>query len=236
MTMSFFRCTVILGRNRAAGILVPKRGFAIRPIVGLNTNLFALTTARRRLAISSKVRQRRLMSRRYTEGHDGAFTEIHATTTRFETNLRNNMSPNNPNRGFLLLLGVPLMLLMLSDPILLLSVTACGFGFRYFNQIPKSQLQEWDRRYLEQFGEYYALVVLGLPLGAVFMIFPPMGFIFGSILLTIWINRGSGVLNSSNYQPSQSYTDKVQNLDQRVSSFFDNLKKNADQFFGNKKQ
>merc|ERR1719474_472687 len=188
-----------------------------------------------RLKNTSKLQQTRLMSRRYTEGNDGAFAEIHDTTNRFETNLRNNMSPNNPNRGFLLLLGVPLMLLMLSDPILLLSVVTCGFGLRYFNQIPRSQLQEWDRKYLEQFGEYYPLIVIGLPVGLVFMMFPPLGFVFGSILLTIWLNRGGGMLNRSNYQPSQNYTDKVQQLDKRVSGFFDNLKKNADKFFGNKK-
>merc|ERR1719474_1376856 len=100
-----------------------------------------------RLKNTSKLTQWRLMSRRYTEGNDGAFSEIHATTNRFETNLRNNMSPNNPNRGFLLLLGVPLMLLMLSDPALLLAVTTCGIGLRYFNQIPRSRLSEWDRKY-----------------------------------------------------------------------------------------
>merc|ERR1719357_2218718 len=138
------------------------------PRRGINAHVLSGHIAPVSFSVPSRLTQVRAMSRRYTEGKDGAFAEIHAATTVFETSLRENMSPKNPNRGFLMLVSVPVMLLMLSDPGLLCACVAIGFGLRYYNQVPRSQLQDWDTKFLNKFGEYYPLIVIGIPLGLVF--------------------------------------------------------------------
>merc|ERR1719464_641750 len=108
-------------------------------------------------------------------------------------------------------------MILLSDPALLLSLLMIGMGFRVFNQFPRSQLEEYDKKYRALYGEYYAMIIIGIPTGLLFFLNPPFALLMFSVYLSIWVNRSMGHTMQSPFEGNQKWQQKQQHLDTKVS-------------------